>query len=105
MILGIPPGESYSGIRVLADLSVCVNLYQQLCQEASNGSPCRLAVETYGCHAGCMCVGTLVLTMAHHTIMTYREDPMSLHPWHGSYVDDYIMAGIRKHALVMMSAS
>ena len=23
-ILGIPPGESYSGIRALADLSVCV---------------------------------------------------------------------------------
>ena len=28
-ILGIPPGESYSGIRVLADLSVCVKIYQQ----------------------------------------------------------------------------
>ena len=29
-ILGIPPGESYSGIRALADLSVCVKIYQHL---------------------------------------------------------------------------
>jgi hypothetical protein len=28
-ILGIPPGENYSDIRALADLSVYVNLYQQ----------------------------------------------------------------------------
>ena len=27
-ILGIPPGESYSGIHALVDLSVCVNKYQ-----------------------------------------------------------------------------
>ena len=30
-ILGILLGESYSGIRTLVDLSVCVNLYQQSC--------------------------------------------------------------------------
>jgi hypothetical protein len=29
-ILGIPPDGSYSGIRALADLSICVNLYQHL---------------------------------------------------------------------------
>ena len=29
-ILGIPPGESYSGIHALADLSVCVNLYKHI---------------------------------------------------------------------------
>jgi hypothetical protein len=28
-ILGISLGESYSGIRALTDLSICVNLYQQ----------------------------------------------------------------------------
>ena len=28
-ILGILPGESYSGIRALVDLCVCVNKYQQ----------------------------------------------------------------------------
>ena len=28
-ILGILLGKSYSGIRALADLSMCVNLYQQ----------------------------------------------------------------------------
>ena len=32
-ILGILLGESYSGIRVLADLSMCVNLYQQYYKE------------------------------------------------------------------------
>jgi hypothetical protein len=30
MILGIPLGESYSGIHALADLSVCIKIYQQL---------------------------------------------------------------------------
>ena len=30
MILGIPPGESYSGIHVLADLSVCVKYTNKL---------------------------------------------------------------------------
>jgi hypothetical protein len=29
MILGIPPDESYNNIRVLADLYMCINLYQQ----------------------------------------------------------------------------
>ena len=33
-ILGIPPGESYSGIRALADLSVCVKI--------TNNTPLRL---------------------------------------------------------------
>ena len=28
-ILGIPPDESYNGIRALVDLSVCVKIYQQ----------------------------------------------------------------------------
>ena len=28
-ILGIPPGESYSGIHALVDLSVCIKIYQQ----------------------------------------------------------------------------
>ena len=28
-ILGIPLGESYIDIRVLADLSICVKIYQQ----------------------------------------------------------------------------
>ena len=30
MILGMLPGESYSGIRVLADLSVCVKYTNKL---------------------------------------------------------------------------
>ena len=30
MILGIPPGESYSGIHALADLSVCVKYTNKL---------------------------------------------------------------------------
>ena len=30
MILGILPGESYSGIRMLADLSVCVKYTNKL---------------------------------------------------------------------------
>ena len=30
MILGIPPGESYSGIRVLSNLSVCVKYTNKL---------------------------------------------------------------------------
>ena len=29
-ILGILSGESYNGIRAFADLSVCVNLYQEV---------------------------------------------------------------------------
>ena len=29
-ILGIPPGESYSGIRALADLSMCVKYTNKL---------------------------------------------------------------------------
>ena len=29
-ILGIPPGESYSGIRALADLSVCIKYTNKL---------------------------------------------------------------------------
>ena len=30
MILGILPGESYSGIRTLADLSVCIKFTNKL---------------------------------------------------------------------------
>ena len=33
MILGILPGESYSGIHALADLSMCINKYQQRVDE------------------------------------------------------------------------
>ena len=29
-ILGIPPGESYSGIRALVDLSVCIKYTNKL---------------------------------------------------------------------------
>ena len=29
-ILGIPPGESYSGIRALADLSMCIKYTNKL---------------------------------------------------------------------------
>jgi hypothetical protein len=49
-------------------------------QEASDGSPYRLEIETYGCRTTCMCACTLMLTMAHHTIMTYGEDSTFLYP-------------------------
>ena len=36
MILGILLGESYSGIRALIDLSVCVKIYQHPLHEENN---------------------------------------------------------------------
>ena len=45
MILGIPSGESYSGIRALADLSVCVNLYQQASWRRYWGNGCWINFE------------------------------------------------------------
>ena len=48
---GILPGESYSGIHALADLSVCVNKYQQHaiagCIEDSSGT-CHLLIAQHG---------------------------------------------------------
>ena len=41
-ILGIPLGESYSGIHALVDLSMCVKIYQQ--------SPVEVQVATIGEH-------------------------------------------------------
>jgi hypothetical protein len=38
MILGIFSGESYSSIRALADLSVCINKYQQCAGLSRNQS-------------------------------------------------------------------
>jgi hypothetical protein len=44
-ILGIPLGERYSGIRVLADLSVCFNKYQQKSKSETNSSAIELAFK------------------------------------------------------------
>jgi hypothetical protein len=44
-ILGIPLGESYSGIRVLVDLSVCFNKYQQKSKSKTNSSAIELAFK------------------------------------------------------------
>jgi hypothetical protein len=46
-----------------------------------------------------------MLTVAHHTIMTYGEDPTFLYPWHGGDIHDCIMARIREHASAATSAS
>jgi hypothetical protein len=40
MILEISPDKSYSGIRVLEDLSMCVNLYQQAFWRRCRGNSC-----------------------------------------------------------------
>jgi hypothetical protein len=45
-----------------------------------------------------MCVSTVVLTVAHQIVMTYREQPTSLHPRHDGCIDDYIVAGIHQQA-------
>ena len=48
MILGILPGESYNGIRALVDLSVCINLYQQL----AHARFLSLSIPAKTCHPG-----------------------------------------------------
>ena len=45
-ILGILPGESYSGIRALVDLSVCVNKYQQVFWHRCQGNGCWINYES-----------------------------------------------------------
>ena len=44
-ILGIPPGETYSGIRALANLSVCINKYQQAFWCHYRGNSCWINYE------------------------------------------------------------
>ena len=45
MILGMLPGESYSGIRVLADLSVCVKYTNKLSGAVAGGTVAELTLN------------------------------------------------------------
>ena len=47
-ILGILLGESYSGIHALADLSMCVKIYQQLPKRFSARNSDMILVPTVG---------------------------------------------------------
>ena len=45
MILGILPGESYSGIRALADLSVCIKYTNKLSGDVVGETIAELTVS------------------------------------------------------------